>query len=138
MTSGWQEPIPVRLEAPWQDYTVFVWPDPPIGAWMDLQEAAQAAIENPTDIPTLERAVATLGPLVASHDIQDRDGQPLRELSLRSMPGTLFLAVVRAVRRADWKDEGPAPFGSRATSPEPSSPARSRRRGTPSGALPRA
>lgn len=133
--TAWQETITVPLGAPWEPFSVDVWTDPPMGAYLDLKEASIAAVMNPGDVPTIERAIASFGPLIASHTITDRDGKPL-ELSLRSMSSGLFLAVVNALRSQVFGGEEAGPFEKPATSPARSSRGRNRRRGTPSGDSP--
>lgn len=133
---GWDERRRVELGEDWPGFWIELWDDPPMGAWIDLQEAAAAALRNPGDIPSIERAIAAFTPLVAGHNLTDRTGAPITELSLRALSQGLFLALLRAIQQA-MNGANPGPLSKRAPSRAPSSRAgRNSRRASSSGASP--
>jgi hypothetical protein len=125
--SGWDTKRRLGLGDEWPGFWVDLWEDPPMGTWIDLQEVVQAALLNPGDIKAIEKAIAAFAPLVAEHNLTDRDGKPL-ELTLRSMNSGLFKAVLMVVQRAMFGEATPVPLRKRATSPGRSSRARASRR----------
>ncbi len=134
--SGWDETITVPLDDPWAPMSISIWADPPMGAWLDLREAAAAALSNPGDVATIERAIAAFGPLVASHTLVDRAGKPIDQLTLRALPSGMFVAILRGIERVMNGGEGSGPFVLKAPSRARSSQAKSRRRATASGGSP--
>ena len=132
--SGWDLTRRVYLAEPWQDFYLDLYEDPPMGVWLALQEAANESLSNPIP-PNIEAAIRAFGPLVADHNITDRNGKPIEEFSFASLSSGLFQAILGAVRRAMEEGEGLPPTpAKRARSRGPSSPGVRRRRATPSGA----
>lgn len=129
--SGWNATVPIRLDEPWSEFTVNVYSDPPIGAFLEAKAAAAEAMAQ-ADEANLRRAVASAAALVASHDITDREGQPL-VLELGALTPSLLSALLDAVLRgtrgaadpplATGKSSGGSPraSGSRTTSRRSSS-----------------
>jgi hypothetical protein len=129
---SWDEKRRVELGEEWPGFWIDLFEDPPMGAWLDLQEAAIAAMHNPGDQKAIEKAISAFRPLVAGHNITDRDGKPM-ELSLRAMNASLFRSVLSVVQRAMAGEGTPTPLPSRATSRGRSSQANPRRRASSSG-----
>ena len=121
--SGWDQVRKTTLESPWETFWLELYEDPPIGAWIDLQEAVGAALGDPTPGP-IGTALAAVGPLVARHNLVDRDGEPLTFGEVARFSGGLYRAVVAALMR----EIGGAPAGPlprrKGTSPGRSSPRR--------------
>lgn len=131
--SGWDTTRRVYLAEPWQDFYVDLFEDPPMGAWLDLQEAANEAMKNPTP-PVIEAAIRAFTPLIADHNLADREGKRIEELTLRSLSSGLFRAILGALERAMAGDGVPPTPARRERSRAPSSPGARRRRATTSGA----
>jgi hypothetical protein len=117
--SGWDVVRRLTLPEPWSDFWVDLYEDPPMGSWLKVQSAAIAAIANRSP-ETIDAAITAFRPLIAAHNITDRDGQPL-ELKLESMPSSLFQAMLLVIRRAlDGEGLPPTP-ARKARSRRPSS-----------------
>lgn len=129
--SGWDQTQRVKLDAPWEDFYIDVWQDPPIGAWLDLKTAAVEALSNPVP-DAIEAALVAVRPFVSSHNLTDRAGEPI-ELEMRVMGASLFVAVVQAVLRAVEGAGTTVPLGKPARSSETSSRASRRRHASSSG-----
>ncbi len=121
--SGWDQVRRLSLPAPWQEFWVDLYEDPPMGDWLDAQAAAVAAKSNPTP-ETIDAAVRRFGPFIAAHNITDRDGQPLAELSLHTLSAGLFAAILDTVQRALEGGGLPPRRARRERSRGPSSPRR--------------
>lgn len=129
--SGWTDVRRLNLSEPWQEFWVDLYEEPPMGSWVRIQSAAIEATSNPTP-ESIDRAIAAFKPLIAAHNITDRDGQPL-DLTLESMPSSLFRAVLLVVRRALEGEGLPPTLARKARSRAPSSQAKKSRRITSSG-----
>lgn len=117
--SGWDVVRRLSLSEPWEDFWVDLYEDPPMGSWLKIQSTAIAAMANRTP-ETIDAAITAFRPLIAAHNMTDRDGQPL-ELELESMPSSLFQAVLLVVRRALDGDGLPPTPARKARSRVPSS-----------------
>ena len=128
--SGWDQILRLALDEPWEAFWVDLYEDPPMGAWIDLQEASAAALANPTPGP-ISKALGALAPLIAAHNLVDRTGEPL-DFS-EAGAGRFSLGLYAAVANRILREIGGAPAGPlprrRGTSPGRSS----RRRKFPSG-----
>lgn len=129
--SGWDAVRRLPLSEPWEEFWVDLLEDPPMGEWLRIQAAAIEATTNPTP-ESIDKAIVAFRPLIAAHNITDRDGQPL-ELSLQSMPSSLFRAVLLVVKRALEGEGLPPTPAKRARSRVPSSPRTRSPRATSSG-----
>lgn len=132
MSNGWDATVRRQLAEPWQDFWVELYGEPPLGAYLDLQEAAVAAQQTLT-FETIQSACRTIEPLVKAHNLTDRDGKPIKELSLRTLSAGLFTALLMATLGA----ASPPPPAKRERLRGPSSPASRSRRASSSGSLPR-
>ena len=128
--SGWDQTRRIALSEPWQDFWIELWEDPPMGAWLDLQEAAREALANPVP-PAIEACIIAFQPLIAKHNLKDRAGGPITELTLRTLSSGLYQALLGALRTAL---NGPPASAKRERSRAPSSPKPRSRRASPSGA----
>ncbi len=130
--SGWDVSRKLALTDPWADFWVELYEEPQMGLWLDLQAAAQAAMKELTP-ESVEGACRAIEPLVKAHNITDRDGKPIKELSLRTLSAGLFKALLLAVQRALAGEGLPPSPAKRERSRGPSSPASRPRRASRSG-----
>ena len=132
MSNGWDLTERRTLPEPWAEFWVELYDEPPLGAYLDLQEAAVAAQKSLT-YEAVQAACRTIEPLIKSHNLTDRDGHPITELSLRTLSAGLFKALLLTVLGAT----SPPPSAKRERSRGPSSPGSRPRRASSSGSLPR-
>ncbi len=118
--SGWDAVRRLTLAEPWQDFWVDLYEDPPMGEWLAIQEKANEAASNPVP-DAIDAAIRAFRPLIATHNITDREGQPM-ELTLQTLPSSLFAAILLAVRQALDGAGLPPTSAKRARSRGPSSP----------------
>jgi hypothetical protein len=131
--SGWDQVRRAKLSEPWDSFWLDLFEDPPIGAWIDLQAAVAEALSDPTPGP-IGNALAKIGPLVAKHNVTDRDGRPLAFTDAMAFPGGLYRAIVTAIMR-ELGGASAVPLSvKKASSPARSSRAKRSRRASPSGA----
>lgn len=137
MTSGWDAVRRVTLTEPWSDNWVDVYLDPPMGIYIDMQKALSATIAQ-ANAETLSALLAAMRPLVAGHNLVDRDGKPLEPWTADNMGVRLIKGIAAAIKQVQDEGEGGAPADplpmEPGTSPGRGSPASRSRRTTGSGA----
>ena len=140
MSSGWDAVRRVTLAEPWQDFWVEVYLDPPMGIYIDMQKAASEAVARANEV-TLTALIGSMHPLIAAHNMTDRDGDPLTTWSAATMGIRLIKGITAAIHQVQNDDGGasadPLPR-KRASSPGSASPRSRSPRTTPSGVSPSA
>lgn len=103
-----------------------------MGDWLALGEAAAAAMEERTP-GNIETALRRFQPLIAKHNLTNRAGQPIEELTFQTLSSGLFIALLRAIQRAMTGAGIPPQKARRERSRGRSSPDSQRHRATTSG-----
>lgn len=96
MSNGWGEAQRLHLAEPWQDFWVEVYEEYALVLFLDFQDAVQAARRSIT-AETITAACRCIEPFIQAHNLTDRNGEPLTELSLRTLSGSLFQALLLTV-----------------------------------------
>jgi len=122
--SGWDAVRRITLDEPWQDFWVEVYLDPPMGIYIDMQKASSVALARP-DEASMSALISSMRPLVAAHNLTDRDGAPLEPWVAANMGAKLIRSITAAITAAQ-NDEGGAP-----ADPLPKTPASSSGRESP-------
>lgn len=129
--SGWDETRRLALPDPWADFWVDLYENPVMAHWLAFSDAVETALADPVP-DTIEQACRAMLPLVAAHNVTDRDGAPIDLGDFRSLAPSLFRAVVQTVQRA-IEGEGTASPLAKGTSRRRSSRANGHRPGSPIG-----
>lgn len=116
--TGWDATRRVHLDAPWEDFWLDIYEDPAIAVWLNLKEVGEAGLRDPR-METIEKACLAVKPVIAGHNLTDRDGKPI-EIELRALSVGLFKAVVLRILRELQAGADPKP--NRAQRRERSSP----------------
>lgn len=102
--SGWDAVQRVTLAAPWQDFWVDVYLDPPMGIYIDMKAAVSLAMALPNEA-NMDALLGSVRPLIADHNMTNRDGTPLT-WAARNMGSRLIQSLTDAIHQV--QDEGGA------------------------------